>query len=813
MKWSLTLRHRRGESSPAIAFHQPVLENVPQASQDHEARAQLPPSDAVTLAAVVGRRLQPTQPDSEDSISSIKTPEESAIAEIHNANSVTSPLGTIQTFNARRDRANSLIRATSQRAARKVALAFVQPTDSKERYRYSPLPTETSIRLLQINEWRSPNEIFCSMIIRDVKDHPHYDCLSYTWGNPLAKCHGREAYTELDEEPDWRSRTHHIVCDGGYLPITRSLRDALWGLTQSPAKNKLFRIWIDAVCIDQDNVLERSKQVLFMHDIYRLAQSVIVWLGPQTRSLYLAIQAMEALSSVSEDQFASMQDYTFTQQFPYGLLAIPLIKSEAWEACMEFFARSWFGRAWIFQEAVLARQIQVICGRSELPWAMIAHMSSFLTASGWGSWISLNRNREPNAVYSAIYIAKSRTAGHRGSRDPRTEGFLSLYQTCDLILHHGRLLFQASDPRDMVYAALGCSYRQIQEYVSPNYAKSIAEVYTECSWAILRCIPNLWLMSAVEDASIRKTEHIPSWVPDFSVPLIPTPLHTLLEDSATKYRASGTWTRIIHIPQSIDLALTISGAQFKCIVDVGETYENLLTAKAQYTSLDRLIPKLRYPERTGESNIEALWRTLIGDNLQGQFPARAQASTLFRMWISWQVAYLLHVDGGSANTMLDLVLPSGYQGEMIAQKKLHRRATENTLKMFDVLKREDITDILPPPEEIRDCEPKVSAFLRDPTVTFPDHSRARIYQLQMSKVLRGRRVIRAEDGYLGLAPRSTQPGDEIWIFPGSFVPLVLRKVDLSRRQYRLVGEAYVHGIMRGEALSKDAQGWDEVVLV
>jgi hypothetical protein len=45
---------------------------------------------------------------------------------------------------------------------------------------------------------------------------------------------------------------------------------------------------------------------------------------------------------------------------------------------------------------------------------------------------------------------------------------------------------------------------------------------------------------------------------------------------------------------------------------------------------------------------------------------------------------------------------------------------------------------------------------------------------------------------------SVEPGDQVWVLKGGDVPLILRPVKDGR--YRLIGEAYVHGIMRGEAL-------------
>src|SRR2546430_19710 len=67
------------------------------------------------------------------------------------------------------------------------------------------------------------------------------------------------------------------------------------------------------------------------------------------------------------------------------------------------------------------------------------------------------------------------------------------------------------------------------------------------------------------------------------------------------------------------------------------------------------------------------------------------------------------------------------------------------------------------------------------------------------------RLFRTKDCYVGKGPQSVQVGDEIWIFPDTRVPIILRKIGWGRR--RLVGHAYVHGIMDGEEVIK--RGWSK----
>ena len=60
------------------------------------------------------------------------------------------------------------------------------------------------------------------------------------------------------------------------MPVTRSIKGAL----QVLQSRRVGRLWIDALCIDQNNKDERGHQILRMKDIYSKAFRTIAWLGP-----------------------------------------------------------------------------------------------------------------------------------------------------------------------------------------------------------------------------------------------------------------------------------------------------------------------------------------------------------------------------------------------------------------------------------------------------------------------------------------------------------------------------------------------------
>ncbi|KIN08958.1 hypothetical protein OIDMADRAFT_153578, partial [Oidiodendron maius Zn] len=144
-------------------------------------------------------------------------------------------------------------------------------------YQYTPFSDQYSIRLLEIIATSSP-QIQCRLKTFALHDAPDYDALSYTWGDPrppLFQSIGSSHY----------QKKHLVRCNDRAIYVSTNLHDALQRLRhaqhnsslQGPALQKY--IWIDALCIDQQDLPERSTQVALMEEIYRGAQIVVTWLG------------------------------------------------------------------------------------------------------------------------------------------------------------------------------------------------------------------------------------------------------------------------------------------------------------------------------------------------------------------------------------------------------------------------------------------------------------------------------------------------------------------------------------------------------
>jgi hypothetical protein len=122
-------------------------------------------------------------------------------------------------------------------------------------------PASRSIRVLHIHaqsdDATEGQAIKCDLSVEDLDAQPKFDALSYVWGPPAA------GYYQLS-------------CGSATLSVSRNCYSALWHLRK---KLGTFCIWIDAVCIDQENVQEKEQQIGLMGEIYANAYEVYIWLG------------------------------------------------------------------------------------------------------------------------------------------------------------------------------------------------------------------------------------------------------------------------------------------------------------------------------------------------------------------------------------------------------------------------------------------------------------------------------------------------------------------------------------------------------
>lgn len=215
-------------------------------------------------------------------------------------------------------------------------------------YQFKPLLTKSSNRLTTVLPMTRDGLLQCQLRVVDLKESPkpHYTALSYTWASPL-------------HSPSQEEESHNrwiVTIDDTRCCIQRILFDYLDQLRRSSDKRQKDQFWINVLCIDRSDVEERSEQVNMMAQLYRSAGLFVVWLAAKDED---TAQACEGLAVLAEHE----RQHESSQGRPDSALQIYEIRHYI-GAVANLLRRSWFRRAWMLQEFILAQRTVFLRGHS-----------------------------------------------------------------------------------------------------------------------------------------------------------------------------------------------------------------------------------------------------------------------------------------------------------------------------------------------------------------------------------------------------------------------------------------------------------------
>lgn len=442
----------------------------------------------------------------------------------------------------------------------------------------SPMDTIRVVRMESISSSRE-SPIYLTTRLVGLQDNVPFATLSYTWGNPFGIfC--------SESERDTTPRTDiPIICDGKRIEIAENLYRFLirwraslaafkenWG--ESPMPDALERarppseFWIDALCINQQDIEEKNHQVSLMGEIYNKCAKTWIWLGEEDQFSQKAFELLEILANISQDDAGKVERVGKAENMALLIeLGLPGFDSWRWFALFALFERQWFRRSWVMQEAALSRDIYVVCGSLCVPWGglVMAHQKMkqlrLLDAIGSVGMQELRPERFQfrTLEYSfekRVVLKKSKKASSDLRFHPCHEGIeadmasvvvkiarikitdpdlpsddgISLDNKIDATFHFLDLWELSrktlcSNPRDKVYAVASLANRDIYKTpdtipdrrpLVPDYKKSVCEVYCDSAWFILLTQASLDMFSLIGHTPQQNEHGLPSWVPDLS---------------------------------------------------------------------------------------------------------------------------------------------------------------------------------------------------------------------------------------------------------------------------------------------------------
>jgi Heterokaryon incompatibility protein (HET) len=623
---------------------------------------------------------------------------------------------------------------------------------------YSPLPLEpdNEIRLMRILATET-EVIACELLKVSLRENPEYVALSYTWG-PSTNEQAARGISSTPSRP--------ILCNNRQILVTENLHAFLVRARENPLLASRY-IWIDAICINQEDPLERTSQVCLMATIYHSADTVVVWLGEDDEDTERGFDLIRVLGRCCDECLTKITPKNLGSEEMLGILG-PLGDKSSWKSVAKLFQRRYFVRVWIIQEITLAKTVLALCGKHFIDWDDVIKVSKFLTVTSWTRWICPARvlpapdSPQSNHAIPSLLEANKRTR-NRGDKD--------------IMLHFliRSRRFEASDPRDKVYALLGIAGNSVRGKLryAPVYGeRSEAETYTDTAIQILEDSDDLLLLACAEGQNFRTIPSLSSWVPDWNCSRV-------LGLGVTGYRR---YSAAAGLPRSLIInertrSLIVKGVKLDNIVLIGETKHEILTGKLfpQWLSILSALPHVYH---NGQARSEVFWRTLITDTA-GTPPCHPASSDYGPACFSWILSKLAtyineiaeHTEGSSFFKNLDALAATGTAECLPSSNNIlsfHRHGQS----------------------------PKNIIVSDEYEVVFSHTPHLRLF-------LTSRR-------YLGVGSESLLEQDSIWIIAGSPIPLILRELGVDT--FQLVGGAYVHGFMKGEALESD-HSFEDITIV
>lgn len=353
------------------------------------------------------------------------------------------------------------------------------------------------IRILILEPGAWDTLIKCDLRTECLDDQPEYEALSYVWGaasilKPISLC-GHE----------------HLA--------TANLETALRHLRQEDAARIL---WVDALSVNQADLKEREQQVKLMTRVYTQAKTVIGWTGEASDDSDQAIEFIRDLGEFTlkyEDSLFGDDDEIMLPRQGSAQTAADYIedlgfpfRSRNWTALWRFLHRPFWTRVWIIQELAVRGVLKkssgvIVCGFASM------ERKHYDSACALILMIILYGNCSRHGALMDEPLLSMIAFGH-----PPGLTMSQILSACNFnkkpLFHLIRITqrFQATDPRDKVYALLGLALEGDREF-PPDYTITARQALVNLVKFLIAKDRDLGIL-----AGNRSVPNLlgPSWTPD-----------------------------------------------------------------------------------------------------------------------------------------------------------------------------------------------------------------------------------------------------------------------------------------------------------
>jgi hypothetical protein len=399
------------------------------------------------------------------------------------------------------------------------------------------------IRVLSLHKNSRGPRISGNLKTIDLVDHVHVDDSSVDG-------EAREAppYHAVSYAPGDLNNKVRFDCDGRIFFIGFNLWQALVRLADLDLP---CPIWVDALCINQRDGKEKTRQIQQMAQVYKQAQRVWIWLGEARQCTLQAITGMPTLVKVlsgHDSWSASHHDYNHY----FDDENMPKPKLTVWDGISDLINRPYFGRLWVLQEAVLARRRTFLCGPHPFRWNDFQQLTFHLERQRLRSFI-LSFRRAPCIdafdFFSDVDVCDLSALG----------SYRDLDRLRDILM-----IRSCSGSRDKVMAVLGLLSADQQQQVKAD--APLPKQYATFTSLVLTC--DIALSTFILAGAYRGHHGLPSWCPDYHVARKVVPLSDISRKSQRNVPKTSASSSIINAPGKMWFQIEVIGYRVDTINSV-----------------------------------------------------------------------------------------------------------------------------------------------------------------------------------------------------------------------------------------------------
>lgn len=474
----------------------------------------------------------------------------------------------------------------------------------KTPYTCKPLTSATNFRIMHLQPGNFNDDVWFSLREHAIDENVEFSAVSYAWNS-----------VEL---------SHTIYSADGYMKVTRNLFNAL---QRYRLVTESIYLWVDAVCISQDDPVEKAQQVQLMGNIFSRTCETFIWLGEEMAT----DKTTFAYVKESVDKYWQRLNSDITNRYAVMLEILSgLENSDHGIGISALLQRSWFSRAWTYQEILCARKATLSCGRLDLDYEILFNFAIIWNIDPvYLRALTLARARQALQHIAVCWI--QREAYRNGSPHLTFVG----------LVHSGRYR-DSTDPRDKIYSLLGIASQPEPLPYAPSYIISTEELYRDFAIHIIRQRNDLEVFKFCH----FKREEIAqsSWVPDWRTEC---PAH-MQGDKVKLFNACKSH-QLRLFPSQTRMELVIEGLildEISCLSltkldtdNVSGLFDPTWTTARSATQYAFIMETLAIASRSvkyrdNEERHEACWRTLVGDRINDVRRATSELQRDFQIHVS-----------------------------------------------------------------------------------------------------------------------------------------------------------------------------------